>query len=52
VLPRNQFRGPNHARQVVLKWRHGFYNTPRRQSAKMMSTIDYETSAVLKPEVG
>ena len=51
VLSRNEFRDPDHARQVVLEWCHEFYNTTRRHSsAKMMSPIDYETTRVLEPE--
>ena len=51
VLSRNDFRDPDHAREVVLEWCHGFYNTTRRHSsAKMMSPIDYETTRVLEPE--
>lgn len=43
VLSRNEFRDPDHARQVVLEWCHEFYNTTRRHSsAKMMSPINYE----------
>ena len=51
VLSRNEFRDPDHAREVVLEWCHGFYNTTRRHtSAEMMSPIDYETTRVLEPE--
>jgi transposase InsO family protein len=51
VLSRNEFRDPDHAREVVLEWCHGFYNTTRRHSSpKMMSPIDYETTRALKPE--
>ena len=51
VLSRNEFRDPDHAREVVLEWCHGFYNTTRRHSsAKMMSPIDYETTRVLESE--
>jgi transposase InsO family protein len=51
VLSRNEFRNPEHARQVVLEWCHGFYNTTRRHSsAKMMSPINYENRDVLEPE--
>lgn len=43
VLSRNEFRDPDHARQVVLEWCHEFYNTVRRHtSAAMMSPINYE----------
>ncbi len=46
VLSRNEFRDPDHARQVVLEWCHEFYNTTRRHSsAKMMSPINYENLA-------
>jgi putative transposase len=51
VLSRNEFRDPDHARQVVLEWCHEFYNTTRRHSsAKMMSPINYENRDVLEPE--
>jgi putative transposase len=51
ALSRNEFRDPDHARQVVLEWCHEFYNTTRRHSsAKMKSPIDYETAAALEPE--
>ena len=47
VLSRNDFRGPGHARQVVLE----FYNTIRRHtSAKMVSPIDYQSIGVLELE--
>jgi transposase InsO family protein len=51
VLSRNEFRDPDHAREVVLGWCHEFYNTTRRHSsAKMMSPINYEKAAALDPE--
>ena len=46
VLSRNEFRDPDHAREVVLEWCYEFYNTTRRHSsAKMMSPINYENLA-------
>lgn len=51
VLSRNEFRDPDHAREVVLEWCHEFYNTTRRHSsAKMMSPVNYENLAILEPE--
>ena len=51
VLSRNTFTDTDHAQRVVAEWCFDFYNTTRRHSsAKMMSPIDYETTAALQPE--
>ena len=51
VLSRHHFVTKAQARAVVLSWCHEFYNVKRRHSSTaLMSPIDYEKIAAIRPE--